>query len=135
MEFKKFSEMTETDRDNADTDVGAAFWTAISTGDEQIIKRFRINNIHHPYTQNIAIPKIEPLKLAEIKKQTKVCDVCGYNFKAEREKQMEHDHITGKFRGITCTPCNCGLGWIEKFIREPQRLKNSLAYLKSRGSL
>ena len=34
------------------------------------------------------------------------CYICSEVFMSEEEKVMEHDHINGKLRGISCKPCN-----------------------------
>mgnify|MGYP003658133855 CR=1 FL=1 len=34
------------------------------------------------------------------------CELCNKEFKFNRDRQMEHDHETGKFRNIVCNKCN-----------------------------
>ena len=34
------------------------------------------------------------------------CELCGKEFKSSKDRQMEHDHETGKFRNIVCNKCN-----------------------------
>jgi len=34
------------------------------------------------------------------------CELCGNPFKSLRDRCMDHDHITGKFRNIVCQKCN-----------------------------
>ena len=34
------------------------------------------------------------------------CELCGKEFPNTRDRQMEHDHETGKFRNICCIKCN-----------------------------
>ena len=34
------------------------------------------------------------------------CEKCGKEFKNSRDRHMDHDHKTGKFRNILCNLCN-----------------------------
>ena len=34
------------------------------------------------------------------------CELCGEPYKNSRDKQMEHNHLTGEFRNICCNRCN-----------------------------
>ena len=36
----------------------------------------------------------------------KNCELCNKEFTKLRDRQMEHDHETGKFRNIVCNSCN-----------------------------
>jgi DNA-directed RNA polymerase subunit RPC12/RpoP len=49
--------------------------------------------------------------LCELDKQDYKCLVCN---KELTNPQVDHDHNTGKYRGILCVPCNNGLGVYEK---------------------
>jgi len=35
------------------------------------------------------------------------CELCGEPYKNSKDKQMEHNHLTGEFRNIVCNRCNC----------------------------
>lgn len=49
--------------------------------------------------------------LSELTVQDFKCKICGSNMNMP---QVDHDHNTGKYRGILCKPCNFGLGIYEK---------------------
>lgn len=52
--------------------------------------------------------------IQRLAKQNKCCDICG---KPEAQMvslmQLDHDHTTGKLRGLLCAPCNLGLGMFQ----------------------
>ena len=53
-----------------------------------------------------------------------VCGVCGKVQKSGRKLAVDHDHDTGKIRGLLCQACN---GRLEKFIgylKQSNRLPN-----------
>lgn len=47
--------------------------------------------------------------------QNNQCFICG-KFDSEMKKRLavDHDHETGKIRGLLCDNCNGSLGWYEK---------------------
>ena len=60
--------------------------------------------------------------LAEIKATTKQCVICG----DESLLVVDHDHLTGKVRGLLCNHCNRGLG---HFRDDPMLLEFAAQYL------
>jgi hypothetical protein len=65
---------------------------------------------------------ISDAALAEIKAATKECVICG----AEETLVVDHDHLTGKVRGLLCNHCNRGLG---HFRDDPMLLEFAAQYL------
>ena len=51
------------------------------------------------------------------------CDICGDNTK---ELDSDHNHATGRARGMLCRPCNQGIGFFRDDIA---RLTNAIAYI------
>jgi hypothetical protein len=49
--------------------------------------------------------------LSELEQQEHKCLICE---KQMNNPQVDHDHVTGLFRGILCVPCNNGLGIYER---------------------
>lgn len=65
--------------------------------------------------------------------QNGVCPICKMVPKGDVEKVMhvDHNHATGKIRGLLCYICNRALGL---FRDSPTILKNAAQYLEERGS-
>jgi peptide methionine sulfoxide reductase MsrB len=60
--------------------------------------------------------------LAELKATTHECVICG----DETKLVVDHDHVTGKVRGMLCNHCNRGLG---HFRDDPTLLEFAAQYL------
>lgn len=65
-------------------------------------------------------------------KQKGCCGICKRKLprhfhQGRRNFHIDHDHKTGKVRGLLCFGCNTGLG---NFKDDMQRLKAAAAYLK-----
>lgn len=60
-------------------------------------------------------------------KQGSVCAICG-GLNKNRRLCIDHDHKTGKVRGILCDNCNKGLG---NFLDTPTLLLKAVKYLST----
>ena len=58
--------------------------------------------------------------------QSGVCKICGQAETNGKRIAIDHNHITGKVRGLLCNHCNIGLG---KFFDNPQLLQSAINYL------
>lgn len=64
-------------------------------------------------------------------KQSGVCAICFRPVRGGRgELRIDHDHTTGKIRGLLCHHCNLGLG---QFEDSPEFLKSAISYLTAFG--
>ena len=63
---------------------------------------------------------------ALLAKQGGVCRICG----RPDPEHVDHDHKTGRVRGILCFNCNGGLG---QFADDVDRLESAAHYLSSAG--
>lgn len=68
-----------------------------------------------------------------LKEQNGVCAICGreetmqYNNGRIKQLAVDHDHKTGRVRGLLCNSCNRGLGL---FMDSQLYLENAKKYLK-----
>ena len=63
--------------------------------------------------------------------QKGICAICGELPHGEnRVLHIDHDHLTGKIRGLLCMSCNRALGW---FRDDTVILKKAIEYLKTHG--
>lgn len=56
-----------------------------------------------------------------------VCAICGREPTTEKLNH-DHDHLTGRLRGMLCGPCNRGLGALGDQI---EALERAIEYLKN----
>lgn len=59
--------------------------------------------------------------------QNGVCAICK-NFNKEKNLAVDHDHETGKIRGLLCSRCNLGIG---QFNDNIQLLSDAISYLEN----
>ena len=58
--------------------------------------------------------------------QSNGCFICKAIPTTKRRLSVDHDHITGKIRGLLCWPCNFSLGLLKE---DKQRLNNMINYI------
>jgi hypothetical protein len=63
-----------------------------------------------------------------LKDQGNKCAICGSLSPGKKETSfhVDHDHETGKVRGLLCELCNVGLG----YFKTPKELRAAAAYLE-----
>lgn len=61
-------------------------------------------------------------------KQKGVCAICEGACRKNKRLSVDHDHGSGRVRGLLCASCNRGLGM---FLDNPLRLRKAAEYLES----
>lgn len=61
-----------------------------------------------------------------VRSQSGLCAICGAE--PGQKLDVDHNHETGKVRGLLCRTCNLGLGCFKDDIK---KLKAAVKYLKS----
>lgn len=61
-----------------------------------------------------------------LESQNNLCAICFSECKSGRRLSVDHDHITGKVRGLLCGNCNQGIG---RFSDRPDLLASAIKYL------
>lgn len=64
-----------------------------------------------------------------VERSNNLCSICGTEFTKTGKGRMaiDHDHATGKVRGLICHNCNIGLGHFKDSI---DALERAIEYLK-----
>lgn len=97
-------------------------------------QKHRADRVLKDKTKNYGISAKDYVELLE--KQGHVCAICGEpETRIHRGSlasfSVDHDHETGKVRGLLCGTCNHGLGY---FRDDVELMKNAIEYLNYNGS-
>lgn len=66
--------------------------------------------------------------------QKGLCACCGQSHELfKRRLHVDHDHNTGKIRGLLCTECNPGIGYFQESVERLQKAINYLSKSKMLG--
>lgn len=75
-----------------------------------------------------------PLKYKEFKSEgNNTCLICGGANASGRALALDHNHITGKLRGILCDNCNNGLGRFKVDQAGIEFLIKAIEYIRTHG--
>ena len=62
-----------------------------------------------------------------LSRQSNCCAICSLLFGVETLPNIDHNHLTGRVRGLLCRACNLGLG---HFRDSPTKIENIVKYLE-----
>ncbi len=60
--------------------------------------------------------------------QDGTCAICNKPCELQTYLSVDHDHATGKVRGLLCKRCNLGIGY---FLDDPELLTSAIEYLNN----
>ena len=75
---------------------------------------------HLRYRYGLTLEEVADMMLD----QGNACAVCGTE---NGRLVIDHNHDTGKIRGLLCDSCNCAIGFVKE---DPKIIKSLLKYLK-----
>lgn len=85
----------------------------------------RKRNMNNKFMRNYGLTQEQIDQL--IADRNGLCDICHKPAKTGKKLNVDHDHKTGKFRGMLCWSCNVGLGHLGD---TPERLCAAAEYLE-----
>jgi len=97
---------------------------SVSSKDRYNLNKTRETSLQRMY--GITVEDYDTL----LKEQSGKCAVCGSENPGRHDAKnfaIDHDHDTGKIRGLLCQGCNIGIGHLDD---DPERLEAAAAYLR-----
>lgn len=95
------------------------------------IHRVKLNTIRNKSNRRYGIKKRYGMELetflSMLEKQNGRCAICNNIFRADKDTNVDHCHVTGKTRALLCFKCNVGIG---RFNDSIELVEKALEYLK-----
>jgi hypothetical protein len=86
--------------------------------------RRKMRDLYYRRTYGITADEFDAMLAA----QGGVCIICAGEPNPGAVWHLDHDHVTGEIRGITCIDCNHGMG---KLRDDPDLLERAAAYIRA----
>ncbi len=121
--YKRFMELHPGYRKTPDMREYASKWRKENA---ERIKQYRKSHPDKRKTRRrVAVPDFDSI----LKSQDYKCAICKVeDSELNRVLSVDHDHSTGKIRGLLCHHCNTGLGL---FRDNPELLRRAISYLET----
>lgn len=98
--------------------------------DLELEKRKIYNTTHKEQNRNRRFMRVYGISLQEynqiLEKQNSRCAICRDLNENGKMLCVDHNHLTGKIRGLLCNSCNKGIGY---FSDDPKILESARGYL------
>ena len=88
------------------------------------MREYRKNGYHILHTYSLSQEVYQEM----FNRQEGKCAICGKPFDENNVVHIDHNHKTGKVRGLLCMMCNCGIG---HFNDNKELLLKAIEYLGS----
>jgi len=101
--------------------------------EKRIANQLKYNRNHKEKIKNSRLKRIYNISIDEYNNilltQNNRCAICKKPLDLQNPKHVhiDHDHKTGKVRGILCNKCNSAIGYLNDNI---EYIKNALEYLE-----
>lgn len=91
---------------------------------KQCSVRWRKNNLKKVLRYNYGL-MIEDYNRM-LKEQGGICAICGETERVHTRLCIDHDHVTGRVRGLVCSRCNVAMGLLDDSSIKAQEMANYL---------
>jgi hypothetical protein len=92
--------------------------------------RRKYNLKHYGYASSPRVKKVyEDIYTPLLQAQNGKCSICG-SFPNGKRLSIDHNHSTGKIRGLLCSHCNLALGLFQDSVTN---LSRAIGYLEERN--
>lgn len=100
---------------------------------ERILAKLRKKPLRERLKRDLRRYGVSPRDFRAMQRaQADACAICLEPARGVRRLSIDHDHLTGKVRGLLCRRCNSGLG---HFLDDPLRLELAAAYLRAKKKI
>lgn len=84
---------------------------------KKLLRNRYLRNYHLKIKYGISIKQKEQM----MNKQNNKCSICKKDFENSKDCNVDHNHKTGKIRGLLCFKCNCGIGYLNENVKILQK--------------
>lgn len=104
--------------------VARVAWEKANPEKDSALRKRRDNHNHLQANFGLTVEQFEQL----CEKGGSPCQICKRPERQKRRISLDHDHATGRLRGILCSKCNTLLGYADD---DPSLLESAASYLRT----